>query len=187
MSVICVSYISLDGIMADPAGTDGTPHGGWIFRYGREAIGGDRFKVGGVLEGGVLLLGRGTWQAFAELWPHRDDPLSRRINGAAKLVATRTLTDADVAGWEHSTVVAGDLVDAVKGERRDVVVMGSAQVVHQLAAADLIDEYRLMTVPTVLGVGERPFRDGADYAEFEVMETEVSGPFVFSRYRRSER
>jgi len=182
MSVICISYITLDGILTDPAGSEGTAHGGWMLRYGREPIDGDKFKIGQLLEDGALLFGRGTWQAFAQLWPHRDTVFAQRMNAAAKLVATRTLTD--VSAWANSTVLDGDVLEAVKNERRDVLVMGSAEIVHQLAAADLIDEYRLMTVPTVLGSGVRLFPDSSRYAELEVVDTEANGPFVFTHCRR---
>lgn len=183
MSVICISYITLDGIITDPVGSEGTAHGGWMLRYGREPIDGDKFKIGQLLEAGVLLFGRGTWQAFAQLWPHRDTAFAQRMNGADKLVATRTLTD--VSAWANSTVLDGDVVEAVKSERRDVLIMGSTKIVHQLAAADLIDEYRLMTVPTVLGAGDRLFPDSSRYAELEVVGTEANGPFVFTHCRRS--
>lgn len=183
MSVICISYITLDGIITDPAGSEGTAHGGWMLRYGREPIDGDKFKIGQLLEAGALLFGRGTWQAFAQLWPHRDTAFAQRMNGADKLVATRTLTD--VSAWANSTVLDGDVVEAVKSERRDVLIMGSTKIVHQLAAADLIDEYRLMTVPTVLGAGDRLFPDSSRYAELEVVGTEANGPFVFTHCRRS--
>ena len=155
MSVIVIQFVTLDGMVSDPDGRGGTPTGGWAFRHGPEGIAGDKFQLGSTLDDGVLLLGRTTWQLFAQLWPSRDDPFSLRMNAAAKLVSSRTLTD--VSAWTNSQVIDGDLIDAVKGETRDVVVAGSLSVVRALMGADLVDEYRLLTFPAILGVGERLF------------------------------
>jgi dihydrofolate reductase len=104
---------------------------------------------------GVMVLGRTTWQLFSRLWPGRDDPFSARMNAVPKLVVSRTLTDA--SAWTNSRVIDGDLADTVKREQRDVIVTGSLSVVRALMADDLIDEYRLLTFPTILGTGERLF------------------------------
>src|SRR4051812_5774949 len=109
MSVIVIEFVTLDGTVSDPDGSDGTPYGGWAFRYGPEAVAGDKFRLGSTLDQGVLLLGRRTWELFAGLWPGRDDPFSRRMNAAAKLVVSRTT--ADTSCWANSTLVEGDLVD----------------------------------------------------------------------------
>lgn len=185
MSVIVISFITLDGVSADPAGSDGTERGGWMFRFGREAIDGDKFGIGDILDSGVALLGRGTWEQFAKLWRAREGDFAARMNAAAKLVATRR--PLDVSAWANSNVLDGDLIETVKNEQRDVVVMGSLDLVWQLAAADLIDEYRLITVPTVLGTGERFFASNAGYAEFECVAGELTGPLVLTSYRRAGR
>jgi dihydrofolate reductase len=182
MSVIHIGFITMDGVVTDPSGISGTARGGWLLRYGREAFSGDRFQVGQILEEGVMLLGRTTWEQFSRLWPGRDDPFSVRMNAAAKLVASHTLTD--VSAWNNSSVLVGDLIDAVKTEQRDVVTTGSQSILRQLAAADLVDEYRLITVPTVLGEGERLFPAGGPLAEFDCTGVEESGPFALVRYRR---
>jgi dihydrofolate reductase len=185
MSVIVIEFVTMDGILTDPDGTEGTPGGGWMFRHGPEVISGDPFQLGGMPGEWVLLLGRKTWEHFAEIWPGRDDPFSALMNEVPKLVASRTLTDA--SGWANSTVVDGAVTDAVKQEARDIVVMGSPSVVRALAAADLIDEYRLMTFPTVLGAGERVFPAGGSPAYFECESARQAGPTVLSTYRRSTR
>ena len=105
-----------------------------------------------------MLLGRTTWQLFSRIWPSRDDPFPARMNAAPKLVATRSLTDT--SAWANSRVIDGDLVDAVRRERRDVIITGSLGVVRALMAADLIDEYRLLTFPAIPGAGERLFPAG---------------------------
>jgi dihydrofolate reductase len=145
MSVIVIEFITLDGIVTDPDGSGGTPAGGWAFRHSPEAVAGDKFRLGSVLDEGVLLLGRKTWELFSRIWPGRDDPFSARMNAVPKLVATRTLTGT--SAWANSQAVDGDIIDAVKRQRRDVIITGSLSIVHTLMANDLIDEYRLLTFP----------------------------------------
>ncbi|MFD7879551.1 dihydrofolate reductase family protein [Streptomyces sp. NPDC059766] len=185
MSVVVIEFITLDGIVSDPDGSAGTPLGGWAFRHGPEAVAGDKFRLGSTLDDGVLLLGRRTWQLFSRLWPNRDDPFSRRMNAVPKLVATRTLTD--VSAWAGSRILTGDLLDAVKRERRDVVVTGSLGVVGQLMAEDLVDEYRLLTFPTVLGTGHRLFPHGTPHTELRCLAAEQTGAAVLTRHRRPSR
>jgi hypothetical protein len=74
VSVIVIEFITLDGIVSDPDGSGGTPAGGWVFRHGREAVAGDPFRLGSVLDNGVLLLGRKTWQLFSRIWPSWSPP-----------------------------------------------------------------------------------------------------------------
>ncbi|SDI55293.1 dihydrofolate reductase family protein [Nonomuraea jiangxiensis] len=184
MSVIAIEFVTLDGIVSDPDGSAGTPTGGWAFRHGPETVAGDKFQLGKTLDDGVLLLGRKTWQLFSRLWPSRDDPFSARMNAAPKLVASRTLTDT--SAWANSTVIDGDLIDAVKHERRDVIVTGSLSIVHALMAADLIDEYRLLTFPTILRTGERLFPADGPPAHLECLGAEPAGAAVLTRYRAAK-
>lgn len=185
MSVIVIEFITLDGIVSDPDGSAGTAYGGWIFRDGPEAVAGDRFRLGRLLDEGVLLLGRTTWELFAGLWPGRDDPFAARMNAAPKLVASRTAPD--VSAWSGSRLLEGDLLEAVRAERRDVVVSGSLAVVQALRAADLVDEYRLMTFPVVLGEGRRLFPAGSPPADLECLSAEQAGTAVLTRHRRAKR
>lgn len=182
MSVIVIQFVTLDGIVSDPDGSGGTPAGGWAFRHGRETVAGDKFRLGRALDEGILLLGRTTWQLFSRLWPGRDDPFAARMNAAPKLVASRTLTD--VSAWANSRLLDGDLAGAVKRERRDVVVTGSLTVARQLMAEDLVDEYRLLTFPTVLGGGRRLFPDGGAPSYLKCLSAEQSGAAVLTRYAR---
>ena len=132
-----------------------------------------------------MLLGRTTWQLFSRLWPGRDDPFANRMNAVPKLVASRTLTD--VSAWQNSRILEGDLVEAVQNERRDVIITGSVSVVHTLMARDLVDEYRLLTFPTVLGSGERLFPAGERAAYLETLSAEPAGAAVLTRYARAAR
>jgi dihydrofolate reductase len=184
MSVIIIQYMSLDGVVSDPTGAEGSPRGGWLLRYGRgEELAGDAFRITPALEQGVLLLGRGTWQGFAGLWPSREGAFADTMNGARKKVASRTLTELDQ--WANSELLAGDPVAAVKREARDVTVMGSLPLVRELAAADLVDEYRLITLPTVLGAGERLFPAEGPYQELELLEAAPIGHSLYTRYGRA--
>jgi dihydrofolate reductase len=183
VNVIVIQFITLDGIVTDPDGSDGTPAGGWAFRHGPETVAGDKFRLGRALDEGVLLLGRATWQSFSLLWPRRDDPFSARMNAVPKLIATRTLTDT--SAWANSQVIETDLTAAVKREARDVIIAGSLSVVRALMAADLIDEYRLLTFPTILGTGDRLFPVGNPPVYLECMSSEQAGAAVLTRYSRS--
>jgi dihydrofolate reductase len=185
VSIIVIEFITLDGIVSDPDRSEGTPAGGWAFRHGRETVAGDKFRLGSALDEGVMVLGRRTWQVFSHLWPGRDDPFAARMNAVPKLVASRTLTDT--SAWANSTVIDGDLVDAVERERRDVIITGSLSVVGALMAEDLIDEYRLLTFPTILGSGERLFPAGGSPAYLECLSAERAGPAVLACYGRVAR
>ncbi|MEV8632434.1 dihydrofolate reductase family protein [Streptosporangium sp. NPDC051023] len=185
MSVIVIEFITLDGIASDPDGSAGTPTGGWAFRHGPETVAGDKFRLGSTMDDGVMMLGRRTWQLFSRLWPGRDDPFSARMNAVPKLVVSHTLTDT--SAWANSTVIDGDLVDAVKRERRDVIITGSLSVVHALMAEDLIDEYRLLTFPTILGTGERLFPVGGSPVYLNRVSVEPVGAAVLTRYGRAAR
>src|SRR3954453_9786880 len=109
--LIVIQFVTLDGVVEDPDGRGGTPFGGWAFRFGPEAIAGDKFRLGSILETGVLLFGRRTWEHFSKLWPTRTDPFSTAMNQMQKIVVTRR--PLDVSAWSNSTVLDGDLVDAV--------------------------------------------------------------------------
>jgi dihydrofolate reductase len=184
MTVIVCQFITLDGVVADPDGSDGTRRGGWAFRFGPEAVAGDKFRLGRTFDEGVMLLGRTTWELFARLWPNRDDPFSQRMNAMPKLVSSRSRTD--VSAWANSRLIDGDLLDAVKQEERDVVVIGSLSVVDQLIEAGLVDEFRLMTFPTVLGTGRRLFpADGGPAFDLECAGVEPLGQAVLTRWVRS--
>src|SRR3954468_22771757 len=110
--IIVIQFITLDGVVEDPDGSAGTPSGGWAFRYGPEAVAGDKFKLGSRLDDGALLLGRKTWELVSKLWPARSDEFSTRMNAASKWVVSRTLTD--VGAWSNSTVMSGDLATEVE-------------------------------------------------------------------------
>lgn len=181
--VIVVQFSTLDGVVSDPDGRWGSGHGGWAFRYGRGPVDDDRFRLGARMEQGVQLYGRRTWEHFARLWPGRDGDYARLMNGVPKRVATRG--DIDAAAWSNSTAIDGDPLAWAEEERaqRDVIVIGSLSLVHALAAADLVDEYRLITFPTVVGDGDRLFAAGVP-ADFRFTAVEPAGGGALTALRR---
>lgn len=182
--VIVIEFVSLDGVMQDPDGREGFSRGGWAFRYGPEAVAGDKFNLGEILDTGTLLLGRRTWQLFAKIWPGRDDEFSAKMNAVPKLVVSRSLDQA--TGWQNSTVLRGDLVATVREHKqaRDTMIAGSASIVRTLMASDLIDEYRLLVFPLVLGTGERLFPEGAPPMDLTLTSAQTAGPAVRLTYTR---
>jgi dihydrofolate reductase len=107
------------------------------------------------MDTGVLLLGRTSWELFSRLWPNRTDDFSIRMNKMAKVVASHSLTD--LSAFPNSTLMEGSLTDYVRAELRTVAVTGSLSVIRALQEADLVDEYRLMTFPSIVGTGSRLF------------------------------
>lgn len=161
--VIVIMFLTLDGVISDPDGADGTPQGGWAFRHGPGAVAGDKFRLGATLDTGVMLLGRNSWERFARIWPTRTDEFSERMNAVDKIVATNTTPD--LSAWANSTAIDGDLAERVRTERehRDVITTGSITVLRALQRNDLVDEYRLLTFPSVIGTGDQLF-DATDPA-----------------------
>jgi dihydrofolate reductase len=155
--VIVIEFVTLDGIVEDPDGSGGMPGGGWAFRFGPEAVAGDKFQLGPILEAGVLLVGRSTWDLFSGIWPNRSDDFANAMNRIPKVVVSRSAPVLDA--WPNSSVLQGDLLAGVArlARDRDVVVVGSTSVVRALAAADAVDEYRLLVFPTALGTGQKLF------------------------------
>jgi dihydrofolate reductase len=181
--VIVIEFVSLDGVMQDPDGSEGSSQGGWAFRYGPEAVAGDKFGLGEVLDTGTMLLGRRTWQLFSKIWPDRDDEFSAKMNAMPKLVVSRSMDRA--TEWQNSTVLEGDVVAAVRERKRtrDIMVTGSASVVRTLMAHDLVDEYRLIVFPIVLGAGTRLFPDGTPI-DLNLVSVQTAGPAVRLIYTR---
>ncbi|MBD3781355.1 MAG: dihydrofolate reductase family protein [Micrococcales bacterium] len=174
--VIVCEFVTVDGVMEDPDGSGGTPWGGWAFRYGPGPVSGDKFGLGTVLDTGVQLLGRRTWELFAGLFPTRDDEFSTRMNRMAKVVVSRGEPDLD--RWSNSTSAQGDAVDIVRDRvaTQDVVVLGSGGVVDRLLAAGVVDELRLMVFPTVVGRGRRLFGEAA--LDLDLVATRDAGAGV---------
>jgi dihydrofolate reductase len=187
--LIVIEFVTLDGIVEDPDGSGGTTGGGWAFRHGPEAVAGDKFGLGAVLDSAALLLGRVTWQLFAGIFPARTDPFSARMNAVPKLVVSRSPSRADdwISSWANSTVLQGDLVEEVgkRREEQDVIVAGSVSVVRRLIEHDLVDQYRLLVFPSALGRGRRLFDGRAEPLDLRLVATEeIAGRAVRLVYDR---
>jgi len=156
--VIVVQFVTLDGIVEDPDGTGGMDGGGWAFHSGPDVFAGDKFALGPVMSSGALLLGRSTWEMFAGRWPGRSGEFADAMNAATKVVVTSR--PLDLSAWSNSVALDGELVDAVRrlAIERDVAVIGSMSVVDQLVRAGAVDEFRLLTIPIVVGHGTALFR-----------------------------
>jgi len=160
--IVVTEFISLDGVIEDPGGSEDFEHGGWSFEISRGDEG-DRFKLDELMESDALLLGRTTYEGFAEAWPSREGEFADKFNQMPKYVVSDSM---DQAGWENSTVIGGaDLAAEVEKLKAahdgDVVVHGSATLARALLDQGLVDELRLMVFPVVLGSGKRLFGDSA--------------------------
>jgi dihydrofolate reductase len=181
MSKVIVSeFVTLDGVFQDPGGAEGFEAGGWAFSFDRGPEG-DKFKLDEVLAAGALLLGRVTYEGFAEAWPSRADDagFADKMNSMPKYVVSTTLERAD---WNNTTIIRGDVPGAVRGLRQqvegDVLVAGSGSLVQALIEHDLVDEYRLMIFPVVLGTGRRLFPDPGHAADLRIVQTATAGQTI---------
>jgi dihydrofolate reductase len=155
--IVVTEFVSLDGVMEDPGGSENFEHGGWSFEISRGEEG-DRFKLEETMASDALLLGRVTYEGFAAAWPTREGEFADKFNSMPKYVLSSTLGEPE---WTNTTVLRGDLADEVGRIREqhdgDIVVHGSASVAQALLDRDLLDELRLMVFPVVLGQGKRLF------------------------------
>jgi dihydrofolate reductase len=172
MSKIVVSeFVSLDGVMEDPGGAEGTQLGGWAFAYGGPDQ--EKWKSDELFQADALLLGRKTYQGFAAAWPNMPGTgaYGERMNSLPKYVVSTTLTDTT---W-NASLLKGDLVEdlsRLKQEiNQDILIFGSCQLVQALTAENLVDEYRVMVFPVVLGSGKRLFGEAADKKAVKLVET----------------
>jgi dihydrofolate reductase len=176
--IVITEFISLDGVVEDPGGSEDFKYGGWSFEFDRGAEG-DAFKVEETKASTGMLLGRRTYEGFAEAWPSREGEFADLFNSMPKYVVSSTLTDPD---WSNSTVLDGDLVAEVKrlreGPDGDIVVHGSAQLAQTLIEHDLVDELRLMVFPVVLGTGKRLFGDPGERKTLRLVDSKVVGDAV---------
>jgi dihydrofolate reductase len=196
MRIVISDFISLDGVVQAPGGPEedtdgGFENGGWsIPFFDPDAMGP---AIDAVMEQtDALLFGRRTWQTMAAAWPDRaGDAFADRMNAIPKYVVSRTLAESDLT-WPNTTLLPGtDAVSEVAALRqragRDLQVMGSAALARTLIAADLVDEYRLMIEPIVLGGGKRLFPDDGRARPLELVSTATAATGVLiCTYRPAE-
>jgi dihydrofolate reductase len=177
--IVVTEFMSVDGVIEDPGGAEDFEYGGWSFKFNRGDEG-DKFKLDEALNADALLLGRVTYQGFADAWPSREGEFADKFNNMPKYVVSSTLRDPE---WTNSTVIdGGDLSAAVERMRRehdgDIVVHGSGQLVQALLDQDLVDELRLMVFPVVLGKGQRLFGETAGMKPLQLTDSKTVGDGV---------
>jgi len=184
-----LAFVTLDGIMQAPGGPDedtsgGFKYGGWTVVYWDDVLG----KVMGEQMGKPfdLLLGRKTYEIFANYWPHTKEPPADQLNSAKKYVVSTTLQTVD---WNNSTLVTGNIVEEIKKLKSqngpELQVYGSSNLIQTLLKSDLIDEYRLKIFPVTIGSGKRLFADGTLPASFKLLDSQVSTTGVIvATYKR---
>ncbi|MBV9327745.1 MAG: dihydrofolate reductase family protein [Chloroflexi bacterium] len=183
MRLVVTEFVTLDGVMEDPGGAEKTPGGGWAFRFERGPDG-DKFKLDELMAADAQLLGRVTYTGFAAAWPNITDEqgFAARMNSMRKYVVSKTLQSAD---WNNSEILRGNLLDEVRKLKAqpggDILVAGSAQLVHTLAENNLVDEYRLMLYPVVLGSGKKLFPDGLPTTGFKIVEARQTAAVLTMR------
>jgi dihydrofolate reductase len=176
--IVVTEFISVDGVIEDPGGAEDYKHSGWSFEINRGDEG-DQFKLDETMASEALLLGRVTYQGFAEAWPPREGEFADKFNNMPKYVVSSTLSDPE---WTNTTVVNGNLEEAVsdiKGRHDgDIVVHGSAQLAQELLERDLVDELHLMVFPVVLGTGKRLFGETSDKKALKLADSKLVGDGV---------
>jgi len=176
--IVVTEFVSLDGVMEDPGGAESFRHSGWSFEVDRGNEG-NEFKLDETMASTALLLGRVTYQGFADAWPSREGEFADKFNTMPKYVVSSTLEEPE---WQNSTVVEGDVPEQVARLRDelegDVVVHGSARLVQTLLEHDLVDELRLMVFPVVLGAGKRLFDGTSDKKPLRLVDSKVVGDGV---------
>jgi dihydrofolate reductase len=174
--IVVTEFVSADGVIEDPGGSEDYEHGGWSFQIDRGDEG-NQFKLDETTATDALLLGRVTYEGFADAWPSREGEFADKFNNMPKFVVSTTLDDPE---WNNSTVISGDVAAAVGGLREqfagDIVVHGSGQLVNTLKDLDLVDEYRLMVFPVILGKGKRLFADSGGLVPLTLAEAKPVGP-----------
>jgi dihydrofolate reductase len=178
--LVVSEFVTLDGVMQDPGGAEGFERGGWAFQFNRGPEG-DKFKMDEMLNAGALLLGRVTYEGFAEAWPSRTGEFADMMNGMPKHVVSTTLKQA---AWKNSSLIKSNVAEEVRKLKtlpgKDILVAGSGQLVQALIQDDLVDEYRLMIFPVILGKGARLFRDGYDKLPLQMVEAKAVGEGVMT-------
>ena len=176
--IVVTEFVSLDGVIEDPGGAEGFKYGGWSFEIPRGDEG-DKFKLDEAFNSEALLLGRVTYDGFADAWPEREGEFADKFNNMPKYVVG---SKADAGRWNNTTVLEGDPVEATRRLREqhdgDIVVHGSAQLAQTLLDHDLVDELRLMVYPVVLGDGKRLFGPTGDKKTLRLVDSRAVGDGV---------
>jgi dihydrofolate reductase len=173
--LVVTEFVSLDGVMQAPGGEE-FKYPGWTFEFDR-GDDGNKFKLEEIMDADAHLLGRKTYESFAGAWPNREGEFADRLNNDPKYVVSSTLKDPD---WNNTTVIdgSGDVAGEVRKlkDRHDqILVAGSRRLVQELIENDLVDEYRLMVFPVILGTGDKLFNDYSDKKDLKLAESKQVG------------
>ena len=191
--VVAFILLTLDGVMQAPARPDEDPrggfqHGGWAMPYADPELG--RMAAESMPNTGAMLFGRRTYEDFYKVWPNRTDgnPFTPVLNNTRKYVASRTLHEP--LPWANSTLLKGDAADVVaklKNElAKDILVLGSGELLRSLMRRNLVDEYVLQIHPLVLGSGQRLFADDGSVAALKLVDTKTtSAGVIIATYRKN--
>jgi dihydrofolate reductase len=187
--IIVSEYVTLDGVMEDPGGGDKSKYGGWSLQFWNEQA--MKFKYDELFACDALLFGRVTYDGFAKAWPTMKGTadFGERMNGIAKYVVSTTLKSAE---WNNSTIINHDVVTEIRKLKeqpgKDILVEGSAELVYTLTQHDLVDEFRLMIHPIVVGGGKRLFREGIDRKVLQPVDTKTfSSGIVILTYQPNKK
>ncbi len=170
--LVVSEYVTLDGVMEDPGGAEKSKHGGWSFQYwSPEAA---KYKFDELFESDALLLGKTTYEGFAKAWPSMKDAegFADRMNSIPKYVVSTTLKQLT---WNNSHKVQGDIPKEIyklkQQSGKNILLAGSAQLAQMLTQHNLVDEYRLMVHPIVVGGGKRVFKDGSEIKKLNLIDS----------------
>ena len=176
--IVVTEFISVDGVIEDPGGAEDFKYGGWSFEFDRGEDG-NQFKLDETNDSAALLLGRKTYEGFADAWPSREGEFADKFNNMPKYVVSSTLKDPE---WTNTTVIEGDVAESVAKLRDevdgDIVVHGSAQLTQALIENGLVDELRLMVFPVVLGSGKRLFGETSNKKPLKLTSSKTVGDGV---------
>jgi dihydrofolate reductase len=175
--IVITTNISLDGVIEDPDGQEGSTLGGWFGQFGgKDLEGWAKVETEEALGAEALLLGRRSDEWFASRWLSRSGEWADKLNSMPKFVVSSTLKDAK---WSNSTIIKGEVVGEVRKLKQqisgEILVYASYQLVHTLMEYDLVDELRLMIFPVVLGAGERLFGPTSDKRPLRLVDVTTIG------------
>ena len=175
--IIVSQFVSLDGVIEDPVGMEGLGRGSWSnYDSGPE---GERFKLDALLGSEAFLMGRRTYDSYVTAWPGRGGEYAEKLNAMPKYVVSSTLGEP---AWENTSVLRGDAATAVGRVKAatagDILVHGSVQLTHALMAAGLVDAWRLLVFPVVVGAGKRCFGDPGQAIGLRLADSRAAGDGV---------